>query len=856
MDLAGFKLRRLDAVGRLKAEEYSSELEKEALIRKALGPKGTTDPDELFDLLLIRDVKVRKATLMRIHEIATLDFVDVFLERAAALPPETVSAMSRVLVKVLPEGYHEHLAPTLDHEDAALRLAAEEFFAASRLSPALIATIDVWLAADSNIAVRLMARLQEAVQQGEEPLETWMDVVQRAVDHPNPEVRRVGYLTLADPNDASHLNQLLQAVARETPTNQRVIWQILDRLANSRTVTLTEQLIPMLADERTTVRSATVSMLKRLPDVTAVIQGFVRYSLTLSEWSREAAFDSLAALGALIMEPLIALMEEGDRELRLQAISLAARHGSEQRLIKPLLETLDDEEDWWILSRVIITLGRLAQPSTFPRLAELLTKRDLSLVAADALSTASRRLMERGQMQDAVMALSPIFNLMRNDNSSTSSQTSDKAKLRLELIEVLSGVPHEKVLRVLLNVCRRDSDPEVALRAMEVAMEMAESLDQTIPDVADLKEGLIISTLSKVELTPLEEMLMEARERQASELTIAVNKPPLMRQRGELVAMDSHPILDAHRSAELIRAILDDSQAERVAHQGALNYCHEIRGLGRYRASVFVDHRGVNAVFRIIPTALPDLEEVNLPHQFAGVAYRRQGLVLVSSSQAQGRTTSLAALVHHINSNRRAHIVSLDSPIEFIHTHRQSVVSQRQIDLHSTTMVRALAEAVRQDPDVIAVDELRTPEELMMAVRAANSGHLVIAALRVPRVGAEATLRHLLEGLPGQTRRQLLLDIASCLQAISSQALISRADGFGQIAAHEVLLATMEVQAAIREDRLEDLEDLISLSHDVGMVTLDDALMRMLRSGAITPMAAYPRARHKSKFEPLLRQKD
>lgn len=854
--MAGFKLRRLDAVGRLKAGEYSSELEKEALIRKALGPKGTTDPNELFDLLQIRDVKVRKATLMRIYEVAGLDFVDVFLERAAALPQDNVRAMSRVLVKVLPEGYHERLAPTLSHQDPAMRMAAEELFAASHLSPALIANLDVWLATDSNIAVRLMTRIQEAVQQGDQPLEVWMIVVERAVDHPDPEVRRVGYLTLADPNDATYISQMLEAVARETPTNQRALWQILDRLAKSRTVTLTDQLIPMLADERTTVRSATVSMVKRLPDLTEVIQGFVRHSRTLSEWSREAAFDSLAALGSRMMEPLLDLMNEGDRELRLQAISLAARHGSEQRLIKPLLETLDDEEDWWITSRVIVTLGRLAQPSTFSRLASLLKKRDLALVAADALATAARRLMERGQPQDADKALTPLFNLLRTNNSSTSSQAHDLATLRLEIIEVLSGVPYAEVLRMLLNTCRRDSNPEVALRAMEVSVEMAESLGETIPDILELKEGLMISTLSKTVLTPLEEMLMEARERQASELTIAVNKPPLMRRRGELIAMETQPVLSAHRSAELIRALLDDSQAEKVALQGALNYCHEVRGLGRYRASVFVDHRGVNAVFRIIPTALPELEEVNLPHQFAGVAYRRQGLVLVSSSQAQGRTTSLAALVHHINSNRRAHIVSLDSPIEFIHAHRQSVVSQRQIDLHSTTMVRALAEAVRQDPDVIAVDELRTPEELMMAVRAANSGHLVIAALRVPRVGAEATIRHLLEGLPGQTRRQTLLDLASCLQALSSQTLIPRADGVGQIAVHEVLLATMEVQAAIREDRLEDLEELIVSSHDVGMVTLDEALMKMLRSGTITPMAAYPRARHKSTFEPLLRRQE
>ena len=849
--VAMFKFRKLDAVGRLKAGEWSSELEKDGLIKKALGSKGTIDAEDMLDLLLVRDTSVRKAALVRIHQVGDPMIVDAFLRRVEDISPKVVSGLARVLVKVLPEGYHARLAPHLVSEVPRIREAAEELIVSSRLDEKLAEVAQMWLDPKVRVGERLMERISQDVQVGGS-LKIWRPVLEQALENPSPDVRRLAFQALANPNDATYFVKMITVVGRETEQNQDTIWKILERLSRSRTVNVSLELVELLGHDSTPVREAAVRYLELLEIKGPVVQSFIHHSKTLSDWGQERAFETLGRIIDQIMDPVLEAMRSSDHEVRILAISLAAGHGDDHRLREPLMQALL-EEDWWTRTRVIATLGRMADPDTYGRMAGMLTERDTMLVVADALATAANKHLEAGDRASYELAITPIKALVTGEEILEGSDSDDAADLRRELVWVLARIRDKSILKLLIKICKEDRDTGVASAALDAAARLSEEQAWPIPNRATLQESIYLSHLTEVKLSPMEDIMMFAREQGASDLYIAVGKPPLMRVHGGLQAVEGQPLMDADHTARLLREILSDEQAMTIAQEGTLDYCHEIEGAGRYRASIFVDTRGVNGVFRVIPRDLPSLEMVGLPAHFAEVAYWKSGLVMVCAPQGEGRTTTLAALVDHCNRYRDAHIITLESPIEFIHTSRRCTINQREVGTHTESLARSLHGATRQAPDVIIVDPLEGPEAIKLALRAASIGHLVIAGLRAH--GLENALDQIVESFPPESRARILTELSESFKAFIVQGLMPRSNGQGMAAAFEILVANPETRAAMRAGSQTTLRELIDKGKKQGMQSFDDALMGMISFGILEPEVAYRRARKKERFERLVRRR-
>lgn len=850
--MAVFKFRKLDAVGRLKDREWAHELERDSLIKKGLGKAGTSDPEELVDLLFVRDKAVRKAVLSRIHDVANVGVVDSFARRGPTLDENVVRGAARVLVKVLPQGYLARARALLADEDDAVVRAAEELIIASPLTDELIGMEDVWLTPDdTRMAARILGHIEVALHKEGDKRGSLVELARRAINHTQEEVRRVAFLCLADRNDSSHLNLFVRCVGRETKSNQEVLWKILANLARNPKVDLTGPLLPLLSDPTARTRKAAVQVVAQTGYVGRLLPVFMDYAQQLDDWTRERAFESLAEMGEPLLEPLLPLFEAEDPDTRVHAISIAARVAPDRRLLEPCLRALQ-EKDWWTKAQAITTLGRIAAPDSFTALHRMLEQRDTVLLAIDALSMAASTLFDAGDTASASMATDPLFDILAEGQGPFDPHADQKeaSDLRIEVIRSLASIANETMLQVLQNIATVDRDPRVRYAAVDACEELADAMEIEFPDAARLRADIRAFSLKGARFGELERILDQGREAGATDVHIAVDKPPMMRMAGQLKPLSASAPFSADKCARLIRGLLSIDQATLVAGRGELDFCHEIAGAGRYRVSIFVDNRGVNGVFRVIPHAIPTLERANIPIQFADVSYWKKGLVLVCGPRGAGKSTTLAALTAQVNANRRCHIISLEAPVEYLHQSRRAVISQRDVGIHTRSFARALRSAVRQDPDVIVVSDLPDAETMSLAIRAAASGRLVIAGMRTH--AADTALERIVGSFKVEDRGRVRNELADVLHAVVAQALIPRSDQEGLAPVFEVLVSTSEVTAAIRDGRFGLLRKLMIRGERQGMLDFDVSLMELVTNKVVSPADAYRRAHRKSEFESLV----
>jgi twitching motility protein PilT len=850
--LAVFKFRKLDAVGRLKDREWAHELERDSLIKKALGKAGTDNPEDLVDLLFVRDKAVRKAVLSRIHDVANVGVVDAFVHRGPKLDENVIRGAARVLVKVLPRGYLQRSTKYLEDPETGVVQAAEELIIASPVSDELIEMEDVWLTPeDTRMAARILGHVEVALHKEGDTRGSLIELARRATGHVQEEIRRVAFLCLADRNDSSHLNLLVRSVGRETSSNQEVLWKILANLARNPKVDLTGPLLPLLTDPTARTRAAAVQVVAQTGYVDRMLPVLMDYAAQLDDWTRERTFESLAGMGEPLLIPLLPLFEADDADVRVNAISIAARVAPDHRLLDPCLRALQ-EKDWWTKAQAISTLGRIAAPESFSALHRMLEQRDTVLLAIDALATAAASLHESGDTESASMATDPLFDILAGGQGTFDPHADQKeaSDLRIEVIRSLVSMQNETMLAVLTNIARVDRDPRVRYAAVDAAEELAAALELEVVDGSTLRAEIRIFSLKGARFGDLEQILDEGRNAGATDVHIAVDKPPMIRLNGKLQALAGSAPLSADRCAKLIRGILSIDQATLVAARGEFDFCHEIHGAGRYRASIFVDNRGVNGVFRVIPHNIPTLESASIPIQFADVSYWKKGLVLVCGPRGAGKSTTLAALIAQVNVNRRCHVISLEAPVEYLHASRRSVISQRDVGVHTRSFSRALRSAVRQDPDVIVVSDLPDAETMSLAIRAAASGRLVIAGMRTH--SADTAIERIIGSFTVEDRARVRNELAEVLHAAIAQALVPRADAAGLAPVFEVLVSTSEVAQAVRDGRFQALRKMIIQGDRQGMVDFDVSLMELVKNRIVSPADAYRRAHRKSEFEALV----
>jgi twitching motility protein PilT len=329
-------------------------------------------------------------------------------------------------------------------------------------------------------------------------------------------------------------------------------------------------------------------------------------------------------------------------------------------------------------------------------------------------------------------------------------------------------------------------------------------------------------------------------QRGASDLHLTVGQPPMLRIDGELRPCEGEAVLAAEDTGRLARSALSDEQHRRFEEDAELDLAMEVAGLARFRLNLYRQRGSVGLAVRLIPLAIPLLEELGLPPVLRSLAERPRGLVLVTGATGSGKSTTLAAMIDRINRERRGHILTIEDPIEFVHAHRGCIVNQREVGSDTGSFGAALRHALRQDPDVILVGELRDLETIQAALTIAETGHLCLATLHTN--SAPESIDRVIDVFPAHQQPQVRAQLAAVLEGVVTQTLVPRTPGPGRVAACEVLVATPAVRACIRDDKVHQIPSLMQAGRTHGMQTLNDALRALHRSGDVSLEACLKRS--------------
>jgi twitching motility protein PilT len=346
----------------------------------------------------------------------------------------------------------------------------------------------------------------------------------------------------------------------------------------------------------------------------------------------------------------------------------------------------------------------------------------------------------------------------------------------------------------------------------------------------------------------LDVLLERALAYGASDLHLRAGTPPLIRVHGRLQLLPEADIPDWYEAALL--AILTESQRQIFETRSDLDFAYEIPEVGRFRVNLLRQYKGVGAVFRLLPTRIRTLEELGLPQVVYSLVRLEQGLVLVTGPTGSGKSTTLAALVDHINQESDKHIVTIEDPLEFIHPNKKSLVTQREVGAHTTSFAAALRAVLREDPDIILLGELRDLESIALAITAAETGHVVFGTLHTRT--AASTVDRLIDVFPSDQQSQIRTMLAETLKGVIAQQLLIRTDGQGRVIAVEILIGTTALANLIREGKTYQIPSLIQTGRREGMQTMDQAILELLRSKQITPQEAYRKAIDKETYRQYL----
>ncbi|MBF2053624.1 MAG: type IV pilus twitching motility protein PilT [Candidatus Sericytochromatia bacterium] len=343
-------------------------------------------------------------------------------------------------------------------------------------------------------------------------------------------------------------------------------------------------------------------------------------------------------------------------------------------------------------------------------------------------------------------------------------------------------------------------------------------------------------------------------EQGGSDLHLSPTNPPMIRMSGEL-----HPIgqqrLDHERNKMLIYEIMDDFERKTFEETGDLDFAYSVDELGaRFRANIFNERKGIGAVFRVIPTKILSAEDLGLPSVLTEYfCHLHKGLVLVTGATGSGKSTTLAAMIDYINTNRADHILTVEDPIEFVHQSKKGLVNQREVGKNTKSFASALKAALREDPDVILVGEMRDLETIELAITAAETGHLVFGTLHAS--SAPKTIDRLIDAFPTDAQEQIRAMLGDSLKGVVAQQLLKKKGG-GRVGVQEVLIGTPAVSNLLREGKTFQIPSIMQTGRKDGQLTMDQAIEEKLKAGLVTPEEAYLKSHDKSRFKHLLNNTD
>ncbi|WP_211472244.1 type IV pilus twitching motility protein PilT [Collimonas humicola] len=343
----------------------------------------------------------------------------------------------------------------------------------------------------------------------------------------------------------------------------------------------------------------------------------------------------------------------------------------------------------------------------------------------------------------------------------------------------------------------------------------------------------------------ISELLAFSVKNKASDLHLSAGLPPMIRVHGDVRRINLPPLehKDVH---SMIYDIMNDGQRKAYEEHLECDFSFEIPGLARFRVNAFNQDRGAAAVLRTIPSTVLTLEQLNAPRIFAELALKPRGLVLVTGPTGSGKSTTLAAMVNHVNENEYAHILTIEDPIEFVHQSNKCLINQREVGPHTHSFSNALRSALREDPDVILVGELRDLETIRLAMTAAETGHLVFGTLHTS--SAAKTIDRIVDVFPAEEKEMVRAMLSESLQAVISQSLLKTKDGSGRVAAHEIMLGTPAIRNLIRESKIAQMYSAIQTGSNMGMQTLDSNLTDLVKRNVISLATARAAAKAPDNF--------
>ncbi len=651
--------------------------------------------------------------------------------------------------------------------------------------------------------------------------------LQRMCESDDERIRRAGYDLLNAMGQRSREQDrlLLKGITDESYQIQSLCARTIGQMLAQDDEEIESGLISLLADGRNQVRTAVVETLSHCPQPRRVIRRYLSFIKDLPGWVRERALDSLKSFGDRLVDPIVELMGDPDREIKLLALGIGGTF-EDERCVQPIVGMLQDE-DWWTRITAAETLGRIGDRRAVDALIKCLDDKDVQWAAIESLAMIKDK-----------RAIKPMARFLNHEAD----------EVRMATVEALSAFEDPGVVKALQDRVKNDPSAEVQRRAIELIREISDKTGST-QDVKAL-EAMAAERARERSGGKLDDLLIKARQLQCSDVHIAVGLPPLFRTAGIIEPVEGEERLDEAAAKKVLCDILTEPQLQLLEKDQQIDFCYVIPNVGRYRANIFIQRLGLGGVFRIIPGIVPTFRDVGLPDYLTAVTNNHQGLVVVSGPAGAGKSTTLAALVNLINERKRAHILSVEEPVEFVHTMKQSLVNQREVNKHTQSFANALRGALREDPDIIVIGDMRDPEVINMALEAAETGHLVIGTMNT--TSAHKTIDRVIESFPPNEQDAVRLALSETLQLVICQRLLPRADQPGQVACFEILPCVQNVRTLIRDDKVYQLPGIMELGKTQGMRTADMSLEQLMDAGRITAEDAYIRAEKKETFEGMV----
>jgi twitching motility protein PilT len=346
------------------------------------------------------------------------------------------------------------------------------------------------------------------------------------------------------------------------------------------------------------------------------------------------------------------------------------------------------------------------------------------------------------------------------------------------------------------------------------------------------------------------DVLLQVLDRRASDLHITAGAKPTVRVRGRLTALDEFPVLTPTDTREIVYSILGNDQRQRLETDWQVDLAYTIPNRARFRVNAYFQRSAIGAAFRLIPSEIVSIDKLGLPPIVHDLTKKPRGFVLVTGPTGSGKSTSLASMIDEINESREEHIMTIEDPIEFLHSHKKCIVNQRELGSDAQSFGAALRSALRQDPDVILVGEMRDLETIQTALTAAETGHLVFATLHTQ--DTPQTIDRIIDVFPPHQQHQVRVQLSVALQGIVTQTLLPTADGSGRVVASEVLIPSPAVRNLIREGKTHQIYSVLQTSASAGMQTMDSSLASLVRTGKITRQLAEQRSTTPEELKRLL----